>query len=551
METYQVKNLGFTYPNAEESVLKEISLKVNKGEFLLIGGPTGSGKTTLLRLLKQQTQPVGELTGCIRFEGVSLHDLGEKESAEQIGMVFQQPDNQIVMSTVWQQLCYGMENLGYHPTMMQKRMAEVVPFFGMESWLHQSVETLSGGQKQLLNLAAVMMLQPKVLLLDEPTAQLDPVTANAFIDLLARINQEMSVTVILCEHRLESLYPMANRLLLMKNGSVAYQGKPDEISLKIWHDQDPDFSLYLSNISKLYLKMGKNTSPSVALPMTVKDGKRWFDGFYNSHAKLFKGKHHQITKTNKFENNQVMECSNLYFQYGKMKEPVLKRISFKIYPEEYFVLFGGNGAGKSTLLKLMAGIHLPQRGTMHHHQSKPVGYVAQNPMAYFTKDTVGDQLRQRADDLNIKHSNYFTELIHEFNLEPIMDKHPFDISGGQQQQLVLALVLMADPDLILLDEPTKGLDPARKQTLGKWLKNLQLKGKTIFMVSHDIEFAAAHATRCGMLFDGEIIAMDHPTEFFTNNYYYTTMVHRAVREYLPEEFTEEGVMARWNDTIFP
>lgn len=557
MEAYQLKNVNFTYPNTGEQALKQINMHVDKGDFLLIGGTTGSGKTTLLRLLKPQTQPVGKLLGSIFFNGTMLEEVREKSSAEEIGMIFQNPDNQIVMQTVWQQLCHGMENLNYPPSLMQKRMAEIVPFFGMEAWLHQRVETLSGGQKQLLNLAAVMMLQPKVLLLDEPTAQLDPISASAFIDLLARINQELSVTVIMCEHRLDSLYPIANKLVLMKEGGILYQGSTGEVAQQVWNKQDQHFMLYLSAISRLYLKIEKEAAPAAGIPMTVKAGKRWFDRLYQSHSNSFRDRK-SLTEQQSYKKEELLiECRDVYFQYEKKSSPVLRQATLQLFPRELFVLLGGNGAGKSTLLKLIAGVHNHQRGHIRFNgrektssmligDPERIGYVAQNPMPYFTRDTVWEQLQAQAEVLSLKDEERIRELAYRFGLKAVLGKHPFDISGGQQQQLVLALVLMADPHLLLMDEPTKGLDPAAKNVLAQWLKQLQHEGKAILMVSHDIEFAANNASRCGILFDGNVIAVDDPVNFFTKNYYYTTLIHRVVRECLAEEITEEGVMARWN-----
>lgn len=557
MAGYQVENVTFYYPRTSTPALQGIDLSVRPGDFILIGGPTGSGKTTLLRLLKKQVQPAGKLTGSILYGGISLQKMPDKASAEEIGMVFQNPDNQIIMNTVRQELCYGMENLGYPAALMQKRMAEVVPFFGMDSWLHQSVETLSGGQKQLLNLAAVMMLRPRVLLLDEPTAQLDPIAASEFTDLLVRINQELSITVILCEHRLEGLFSHANRVLLMREGRIAYQGKTDEVIRRVWEEQDIDFSLYLPSVSRLYLQMEEEIQPHRHIPVTVKAGKRWFSRYFQQHGDLFSNSPKAERPITGDPERALLHCHDLYFQYGKKTAPVLKRLSCLLKPQDFFVLLGGNGAGKSTLLKLVAGVLDHQRGNIRYkgtklHRMPPetlrreIGYVAQNPLAYFTRDTVQEQLEERAEALGVTETGMLVEIIRWFQLEPVMAKHPFDISGGQQQKLVLALVLMADPELILMDEPTKGLDPVAKRDLARWLNRIREKGKTIFMVSHDIEFAAAHASQCGLLFDGSIIAVDHPAAFFSENYYYTTMIHRMVRENLSEEVTEEGVITRWS-----
>ncbi len=556
MAAYQIKNVSFYYPGEFSAALRQLDLSIDPGEFLLIGGPAGSGKTTLLRLLKKQVSPAGKLSGTIHYGGESIDQMPDQQSAEDIGMIFQNPDHQIVMNTVRQELCFGMENLGYSSELMQRRMAEVVPFFGMDSWLHQPVEQLSGGQKQLLNLAAVMMLRPKVLLLDEPTAQLDPIAAGEFTDLLLRINQELSITVILSEHRLEPFFPYANRVLLLKEGRIACQGNAREIIKRGWQVRDSELSLYLPSVSRLYLQIEQPLTSHENIPVTVKEGKRWFDDYFHRQDVVFDRRPEIAPVTHSPKEEPLLRCKDLYFQYEKNAAPVLKRLSCLLYPKDFFVLLGGNGSGKSTLLKLIAGVLDHQRGSLLYKGKKierwrpeirrrEVGYVAQNPLAYFTRDTVEDQLNERVDALGIQNGEQKEKIIRWFQLEPMLEKHPFDISGGQQQKLVLALVLMADPTLVLLDEPTKGLDPVAKRDLARWLHRIREEGKTIFMVSHDIEFAASHATQCGMLFDGNVTAVESPNQFFAENYYYTTMIHRIVRENLQHEVTEEGVMARW------
>ena len=562
MAAYQIKDVSFYYPNSSTPALHHISASVEVGDFVLVGGPTGSGKTTLLRLLKKQVEPAGTLDGKIHFNGDCLQDLSDKDSAEKIGMVFQDPDHQIIMHTVRQELCYGMENLGYSSSHMQKRMAEVVPFFGMRSWLHQTVDTLSGGQKQLLNLAAAMMLRPRVLILDEPTAQLDPVAASEFMDLLVRINQELSVTVILSEHRLGNLYSHANRVLFMRKGTLAFQGTPGEVIHRVWKEKDSDFLLYLPSVSRLYLKMEKSNRINAQIPTTVKGGKQWFNRYCALHGSPFNQPVRPGAKESPGGGDILLDCDSLSFQYDKNALPVLKHLSCQLQSGDFFVLLGGNGSGKSTLLKLIAGILDVQRGSIRYRgtrfskvplevRRREIGYVAQNPLAYFTRDTVGGQLKERADILGLGNDSTLQELVDRFHLQPVLEKHPFDISGGEQQKLVLALVLMANPELLLMDEPTKGLDPVAKKNLAHWLHQLRGKGKTIFMVSHDIEFAAEHASQCGLLFDGNVMAHNSPTSFFTENFYYTTMIHRIVRENLPEEISEEGVLARWSDSENP
>lgn len=557
MANYQLEQVSFYYPQEIAPALEEITLKVDAGDFVLLGGPTGSGKTTLLRLLKKQTQPAGKLQGVILYDDKPMSDLSDRHSAEEIGMVFQNPDNQIIMTTVWQQLCQGMENLGYTSVFMQKRLAEIVPFFGMESWLHQRVETLSGGQKQILNLASVMMLRPKVLLLDEPTAQLAPMASNDFIDLLVRINQELSVTVVLCEHRLENLFFHASRVILMKEGAIACQGAPREVIRHIWQEETHDFLLYMPSVSRLYLQLQIPESMAEPIPMTVREGKQWFNRFYQQATPSLKNRPSAKPKEYHTPQKTLLTCQDVTFRYEPKQPPVLQRFSLELQERDFFVVLGGNGAGKSTLLKLIAGLMPHQQGEIScqkikYKPGKPtagnrhIGYVGQDPLAYFTRDTVEELLEERSASLVIKEDKKLKDIVEWFQLEPILKKHPFDLSGGQQQLVVLALVLLADPSILLLDEPTKGLDPSAKNNLVLWLHRLQEQGKTILMVSHDIEFAASHATRCGLLFDGAMLAVDEPRSFFSENYYYTTAVHRTVRDCLPQEVTEKGVLSSWN-----
>ncbi len=550
MAHYQVQNVSFAYAGQSQNVLHEVSFNISRGDFALFCGPTGSGKTTLLRLLKKEVQPEGKKNGHILYEGRLIEEAEQQKSVEEIAMVFQDPDDQIVMETVWQELVFAMENIGYDTDVIQRRLAEVVNYFGMESWLPVPVHKLSGGQKQLLNLASVMMLRPRVLLLDEPTAQLDPVAAKNFLQTVHRINQELSTTVIISEHRLEEVFPLANLVLMLEEGKVKHLGQPREVLQDVWNHKDSIFLEYLPSVSRLYLSANGDTKKTAAIPMTVREAKIWAD---NKELKPGEATSSPEECLQKKEGQEIVSCRNIYFQYDKEEPMVLKGLSLKVNKGDFYTLLGGNGSGKTTLLKILTGINNPQRGSVllkgkkisrinQKERTARVGYLAQNPALYFNRDTVEAQLKDRMEKLGLGRTSHQLERnIAFFNLENILKRHPYDLSGGQQQKVALALVLLSNPDLILLDEPTKGLDPLWKLQFAEMLTELIKQGSTILMVSHDIEFAARFTKKCALFFGGQVIAPDSPRNFFSQNYFYTTVIQRALGEKLPQAIGIEDV----------
>lgn len=550
MALYQVQDVTFSYPNASQNALRNINMNIARGDFVLFCGPTGSGKTTLLRMLKKEVQPEGEKSGAICYEGTLLEELEQQRGVQEIAMVFQNPDDQIVMETAWQELAFAMENMGYEAGTIQRRLAEVVNYFGMETWLYRPVHLLSGGQKQLLNLASVMMLRPKVLLLDEPTAQLDPVAAKGFLQTVQRLNQELSITVIISEHRLEEIFPLATRVLMLDGGEAKYQGPPGEVVQKVWSRKDGCFLEYLPSVSRLFLSVNGGIKTGSTVPMTVREAGSWLE---SKDLKLSSNEDY-VEKIGAAA-PELLACRDVYFQYDKDSPLVLKGLFFSLQRGDLYALLGGNGSGKTTLLKAITGMIKPQRGAVHFEgknifkidpkeRSSRIGYLAQNPALYFNRDTVEAQLNDRAEKLGLaRNSEQLEKTIAFFNLEDILKQHPYDVSGGQMQKVALALVLLSNPDLVLLDEPTRGLDPLWKLRFAEMLQELKKQGSTIVMVSHDIEFTARFADKCALLFNGEVIASDTPRNFFSQNYFYTTVVQRALGEKLPRAVVLEDVIA--------
>lgn len=519
----------------------------------MLCGPSGSGKTTLLRHLKRELTPVGSSSGTLTYKGQPLSGLTAAVAAGEIGMVFQNPDAQIVMDTVWHELAFSMENLGLPPAVMRTRLAEICGLFGLEPLLYRPVHELSGGQKQLMNLASVLLLQPKVLLLDEPTSQLDPVAAREFMMALQRLNEEMAVTVIISEHRLEEVLPLADRVLMLEDGKLLAEAAPRLFARQTGSGPLTSAGRYLPAASRLYLSLAPEADSAATenIPLTVREGRRWIHSLMAgtdaaAGAEL-------VNNLNSPAAASLLTCREVTFRYEKEGREVLRKLTLTLKQGELLAVMGGNGAGKSTLLHVLNGLMKPQRGKIELAKGKTTGLLAQNPLLYFSYDTVAEELEHMGSYAGLSPeatASRIEALLEVFQLREVLQSHPHDLSGGQQQQAALAMMLLMKPDILLLDEPTKGLDPAAKDRLAALLQQLRGQGISILIVTHDVEFAAKHASRCALLFDGGITAEGTPAEFFSSNYFYTTAVNRIVRDWLPQALTLEDVIRTWPASAF-
>lgn len=537
MAKIEFEKFSFYYPESKEKAINNISLSIEEGEFVLLGGPSGSGKTTLLKQLKKEIMPEGRRKGSIFYENKSIFEMDDLKAVKDIGMVFQDVNSQIVTDKVYRELVFSMENLGYPVNVMRRRVGELSSYFGLEKFLYEPIENLSGGQKQILNLASVLILQPKVLLLDEPTSQLDPVSTRDFLEILNRLNKEFSMTIILSEHRFEEIFSMVDKVVLMDRGEIVYNGSPEEVSKEIYLNRDNKFFNYLPSLAKLYFICEKEKNRNNNIPLTVREGKEWVKD------KEFKNK--DCKEDTFIERNILMKLKNISFKYERGKPYILRQLDFNILKGESLSILGGNGAGKSTLLKIMASVLKPQYGRIKYDKSLSIGYLAQDPMVYFTCESVRDELFSAGESYNLSVEE-IEKIIEFFSFEDILCRHPYDISGGEKQLVALATILMGEPDLFLFDEPTKGLDPLYKIKVGKIINSLIKKGKTIVMATHDIEFAAKYSNRCALLFDGDITTADRPKVFFSENYFYTTTINRVVRDKNPSIITFEDVVGNGN-----
>ncbi|MCA1030566.1 ATP-binding cassette domain-containing protein [Bacillus timonensis] len=536
MEVFKINNLAFSYSDQSEFALNDINFSCSEGEFIVISGESGCGKSTLLKQLKVEITPFGQSIGSILYYGEDINSFSSDRLSSEIGFVFQDPDNQVAMDEVYQELVFGMENANLDSKVMRKRIAEFVHFFDLEPLLYKKTFEISGGQKQLMNLASILLLQPKVILLDEPTSQLDPISAKEFLQLLRRLNQEFGITVILVEHRLDELIHLADRIIVMKEGKIIEDAAPTDLFLTAWRKNDSYIKSFTPSIPKLVLTYSNNIAEIREVPLSVKEGKKWV----LSNAERIPQPSRDGDATVQTKVN-IMECNSIYFQYAKKEKPVIKNLDVEIKQGELFTILGKNGSGKSTLLKVLSGILKNQQGKISFKNrlmqkytqlelQEEIAYLPQNPKALFIHDTIQKELDFQADQLGVtgKNTSYFS-INKIFDIEKLLHKHPYDCSGGELQRAALACLLISNPSILFIDEPTKGLDPLAKKRFGDFLKMLIENGKTIVMATHDMEFAAQYSSRCAIMFDGEISAIGTAMEFFKDNYFYTTVISRITR----------------------
>ena len=524
MAEISIENLSFYYAGQEQPALKDISLHIRQGEFVVLIGSSGSGKSTLLRQLKPILTPKGTQSGMIKLDEQPIGQLNAKEQAEKIGFLLQTPEHQLVAEEVWQELAFGLENLGYHTETIRMRVAEMANYFGIQHWFDRSVSELSGGQKQLLNLAAILALHPDVLLLDEPLSQLDPIAAENFLITLRKINRDLGVTIVLSEHRLEQVLPEADRVIVLDGGSVFCDGEPAKVAECLVKVQHPMFDS-MPTPARLAAALGFEE-----YPLTVRQGRAWVQTLSLAG---------EMTAPNKKSvGEKMVEAKRVYMRYEKNRQDVLQELDITLHTGELYALLGGNGSGKSTLLQVLCGIRKPYAGKIKQHKGIKIAMLPQDVQTLFGKETVQEELEEITTD-----TEKLQQISKVWKLEQVLTQHPYDISGGEQQRLAMAKLWLLDADVLLLDEPTKGMEQTFKRHLAQIFAEAKTQGKCILMASHDIEFCAEYADRCGMLFRGELTAEGPAGTLFEKHMFYTTSVNRMVRNICPQAVTIRDLLA--------
>ncbi len=532
-----IQNLTFSYAAGERPVLQDISLEISQGEYVVLCGSSGSGKTTLLRHLKTVLTPYGQRSGEILLEGTPLSRIPLDRQAGEIGFVMQNPEEQIVTDKVWHELAFGLESIGCDQTTMRTRVAEMACYFGIQDWFHRDVAILSGGQKQLLNLADIMAMQPRVLILDEPTSQLDPLAASDFLNTVRKINLELGTTVVITEHRLEDILPYADRAVVMDVGKVICDGVPRQVCRWLREQNHPMFAAMPTPAKVFYGAGGEGDCP-----LTVREGRRWLSEAFPRGVSL----HSLPEPAAQAEREAALELKELWFRYEKDSPDILRGVTAQIPAGSIYAIVGGNGAGKSTLLKAICGICKPYRGKikllgkpLNQHKrlfSHCLAMLPQDPRSLFVKSTALQELQEMgAGEAAIAQMADLCRIGH------LLSRHPYDLSGGEQQRLALAKVLLTDPRVLLLDEPTKGIDSFFKETFARILMQLKEMGITVILVSHDVEFCAKYADLVSMFFDGQILTTDSPRRFFGSNSFYTTAANRMSRALFSMAVTDADV----------
>ena len=580
MNLVEIKDFGFSYPESSRKVLEHVNLNIKEGTLNVIMGRSGCGKSTLLRQLKSVLAPAGEKEGEILYRNIPLRDTDHRTQSQEIGFVMQNPDNQIVTDKVWHELAFGLESLGYDNATIRLRVAEMASYFGIQKWFYKNVSELSGGQKQLLNLASVMAMHPSLLILDEPTSQLDPIAASDFLETVKKINRDIGTTVLLTEHRLQDIIPYADRVFVMDAGTLFLEGTPREIGTKL---KEQHHGMFLSMPVPMQIYAG--TESTLTCPLTVSEGRQWIREYIEE-----KGiKKEQIQQANQRLERQgeknknetaglfghfkrqkentppAIQMKDVWFRYEKDSPDVIQDLSLEVKRGEFYALVGGNGTGKSTTLSLLGRVHQPYSGRIYldgkdlrsfSDRELYCGYLGvlpQIPQSIFLKKTVLEDLYSVIGGRKEKPSNEYPismkkekaieGIVSLTHLEGLLERHPYDLSGGEQQRLALAKVLLLRPKILLMDEPTKGMDAEYKEELGSILKKLQSHGMTIFMISHDVEFVAEYADTTGLFFEGNVVTSKKTRDFFAGNNFYTTAANRMARGLFPEAVTGKDVVS--------
>lgn len=485
MAVFETKNLTFFYPDSDTAALSGLDFKAEAGECVLVMGRSGSGKSTLLKLLKKEIAPVGRLEGEIAV------------NSQSIGYVGQAPDASFVAENVRGELAFALENLSLSPDEMTVRIGETASFFNLDNMLDKRLCELSGGEKETVAIAACVVAGGDALLLDEPFSQLDPKAVQSTSALIRRINEELGVTVVIVSHTSQELIDFCDRVVILDNGKKLCDSSP-EAAVK--NDEAVGFFPAFTRFFK-------------ERPLTVKQAVPLAEGLSEKPV--------EATEKSDF----CVRLKGISFRYSKSSPDVLKRLDFSAYAGKINCIIGANASGKTTLLKIIAGVNRPYEGKIKIKGK--VAYMPQNVKYLFVKDTVGEEIS--------------TETAQRLKISDCLQKHPYDLSGGQAQRLAFGILLEQNADILLLDEPTKAFDEFSKAELWQLLNSLCAQGKTIILVSHDLDFVGEAADYVSFLTDSIISKAGGRREVLSSLNYYTTQLRRITKKYLKSAVSVEDI----------
>ncbi|MDR1571091.1 MAG: ATP-binding cassette domain-containing protein [Clostridiales Family XIII bacterium] len=560
MRIFDLDGYTFTYRGARRAALRDVSAGVDSGEFVAVCGKSGSGKSTLLRSLAAGPPPEGESSGELLFCGRPLLSSPRGERERRVGYVTQDPCLRPAAGTARLGLAAGMERLGFAAADVRMRVAEMACFFGIQHWLDAEISELSGGQRQTLNLAALMALRPDAVVLDEPAAQLDPIAASEFLEMLRKINRETGVAVVISEHRLEDLLPLSDRALVLDGGAVIADAPPGQAGAALAR-RGHDMFMSMPTPMRVFMELeGRGLlRREGSLPVTVREGREGLTAALGGRP-LAKASVDRPPAPAPGAGRAAIEARNAWFRYDRHGDDVIRGLSFRAEAGRLSCISGGNGVGKSTALMLMCGAARPYRGGMYICGSKtgsvapdrdggPVAALPQDPRALLGGRTLRLCLEDAASrslggpaPLPGDAGDAIEAMAGLMELDGLLDRSPDAVSGGERQRAALAATLLRRPGILLLDEPTKGMDSHFKEKFAALLKGLLGRGATAVMVSHDIEFCARHADVCALFFDGAVVSSGAPGPFFSGNSYYTTAANRMSRHIFSGAVTAEEVV---------
>jgi len=515
MEVFKIQDLTYYYPAKNEPALEDINLSVKDGEFILVLGKSGSGKSTLGRVFNRIVP---------EFYGGKIR--GNVTGKSEVGMVFQDPEKQLVMDSVERELAFGLENLGAEHRIMRKRVMETLSFLGMWDIRDKKTYQLSGGQKQKVAIGAMLSMGYKFLVVDEPTSLLDPAASEGILHILKRLNEDLGYTIILIEQRIDRCFHLADRILFMEEGRLVFDGTPREFSF--WSKSRG--MNFLPPVSDFFVKAGCTN-----IPLTVKEGRMelrkvaYLGNIENTEC-----------KTNKdCLNSGVVQIKNLHFTYENGNQ-ALKGVNLTVFKGEILGIMGENGGGKSTLLNNISGLLKPVKGSVS--VKGQVGYLSQDPNDYLFNDTVYKELKFTLDNMNIRDYSRINNILKDLDIFEYKDRNPRDLSCGEKQRAALASMLVMEPDILLLDEPTRGLDRSLKNKLKDIILDLKNEGKTIILVTHDVEFVGELCDRVCLIFDGIVAQVGSKYDVLTSGIYYSTQINKLFSGHIDNVVTLEDAL---------